>query len=199
MEESHYSESGGFLSAPLPAGALAGVAYVASTWVGIDGDQTSGDIVQAGCDATVTMTPGGPQPRYSVWYEWFPGNTSFIDGLTVSAGDILDVQIGVAEASLAGASILVTNRTTGQSRPVGVSVPNGSSFVGNCAEWIVEANGDLGPLAQYSPVSFSDCFAGLRGGAALSAGSGNAINMVAGGAILSAGAVAGTTVDVIYV
>jgi hypothetical protein len=42
----------------LPSGAENNIEYYASTWIGIDGDNGSGDILQAGCDSDVSISDG---------------------------------------------------------------------------------------------------------------------------------------------
>jgi hypothetical protein len=73
-----------------------------------------------------------------------------------------------------------------------ISAPNGTTLVGNSAEWIVEAptnNGVQSPLADYGEVFFSSCVAGLSGGGAagVGGGTGTSVNLRQGGAVISQG------------
>jgi hypothetical protein len=51
----------------LPAGAKDGIWYTASSWIGIDGDGSSGDVLQAGCDADIMISNGQQQVQYKPW------------------------------------------------------------------------------------------------------------------------------------
>ena len=106
------------------------------------------------------------------------------------------------------ASVFLTNRTTGDSTSVSFSAPTGTSLVGNCAEWIVEAptvNGQQSAMADYGQVFFSVCEAFLgtiaAGGTTVDGGTGDNINMndSAGHEVSSGGLVTGTVVQCEYV
>ena len=71
----------------LPAGAQSGILYTASTWIGIDGDDGSGDIMQAGCDADVSISGGDTQYQFNPWWEWFPAGSFWITNIPAAAGD----------------------------------------------------------------------------------------------------------------
>jgi hypothetical protein len=184
--------------APPPA-AQDGDKYCASAWVGIDGDvgidsNGSPDVLQAGCDADVNLSNGITQHQYLPWWEWFPGDTCSITNISVSAGDVLDCLISVQAGSTAAASILLGNHTTNVALTFSIVAPAGTSLVGNCAEWIIEAFGSLGTLAPYGHVDFSDCNAGTVGGQTITAGQGAVINMVdATDQIVSAGTIINPT------
>ena len=162
----------------LPAGADPGRVYAASTWVGIDGDGGSPDVLQAGCDADVRVSAAAPVARYRVWYEWYPGNSSWIDNMPIAAGDHLSCVIQLVPGSRNSASILLVNQTRNVPQHFAITAPDGYSLIGNCAEWILEANGELGPLAQYGQVSFTGCEARTTAGAVLTLAGGTALNMV---------------------
>jgi len=62
-------------TASLPAGAQSGIWYTASSWIGIDGDDGSGDVLQAGCDADVMISGGNMQYQFNPWWEWWPAGS----------------------------------------------------------------------------------------------------------------------------
>jgi hypothetical protein len=165
-------------TANLPPNAASGVKYCASTWVGLDGDEGSSDVLQAGCDADVTSTAGTQQRQFLPWWEWYPAGSFWITNMPVNLGDTLDCLITVQLGSSSAATISFGNQTTGVAHNWSATAPAGVSLSGNCAEWIVESFGSLGPLPQFSAVDFTSCAAGTAGGQALSAGDANTIVMV---------------------
>jgi hypothetical protein len=190
-------------SATPPRTAQTDIWYTASTWIGIDGDDGSADVLQAGCDADVMISGGSVQTQFSPWWEWYPAGSFWITSMTVSAADELTCLICVGSAT--SASIFLGNSTTGVGHFFSATPPPGVSLQGNCAEWIVEAL-ETGPanapeLAQYTTVQFTDCNAGATGGRTMQASEGNTINMIdATNTVISEGQILGTTeVQVSYV
>jgi len=186
-----------------PGGAQSDIWYTASTWIGIDGDDGSGDVLQAGCDADVMISGGSTQTQFNPWWEWYPADSFWITSMTVSAGDELTCLICVSSPT--SASIFLGNVTTGVGHFFSATPPSGISLQGNCAEWIVEAL-ETGPanapeLAQYTTVDFTECNAGTAGGKTVQASDGNTIDIVdATNAVISEGEILSTTeVQVSYV
>jgi hypothetical protein len=187
-----------------PPGAVDGIWYSASTWIGIDGDDGSGDVLQAGCDADVIISGGVVQHQFNPWWEWYPAGSQWISTMLVSPGDELTCLICVQAGSGTNASIFLGNVTTGVGHFFSATAPTGTTLQGNCAEWIVEAleiDTNAPELAQYTTVEFTECNAGTVAGATVHADSGNTINMVDGNrAVISEGAILGPTqVQVQYV
>ena len=187
-----------------PSGAQDGVWYSASTWIGIDGDDGSGDVLQAGCDADVVISGGVTQYQFNPWWEWYPAGSFWISNIPVSLGDQLNCLICVQANSTTTASIFLGNGTNSIGSFFAATAPTGTNLRGNCAEWIVEAleiDTGIPELAQYTPVEFTDCNAGTVGGTTVQAGSGNTINMVDGqNNLISQGQILGPTqVQVTYV
>ena len=185
---------------PLLTGAKNGM----STWIGIDGDDGSGDVLQAGCDAGVTTPGDDPQRQFNPWWEWYPAGSFWITTVAVSPGDELTCLICVQPGSTSLASIFLGNVTTKVGCFFSAAAPPGVSLLGNCAEWIVEALepcDNIPELARYTTVRFTECRAGTVGGYLLSPDGGNAINMVdASNAVISRGQILGKTeVHVSYV
>lgn len=135
--------------------------YTASSWIGIDGDGDSTDILQAGVDCDVFVLGGEDQARLAtVWYQWVPEGSVWLANLHVSPGDELDCQIVVNENSNTAATIYLQNDTSGDALSFKVSAPEGTKLKGNCVEWIVERlrfdQHHKPILADYAPVSFKD-------------------------------------------
>jgi hypothetical protein len=187
-----------------PPGAQDGIWYSASTWIGLDGDDGSGDVLQAGCDADVIVSGGVVQHQFNPWWEWYPAGTYWISSIPVSPGDELNCLICVQLGSTTGAAIWLGNNTTGVGTWFSATAPTGTMLQGNVAEWIVEAleiDSNVPELAQYSPVDFRECNGGTVGGKSVQVGSGNTINMVdgSGNVISKAQIVNATEVQVNYV
>jgi hypothetical protein len=176
----------------LPVNAAEGRIYAASPWIGIDGDGGSRDVLQAGCDAEVTLMNGAPSARYRLWYEWYPGDSNYIPNLPITAGDALAAIIKLQPGSNNSAAVLLTNQSKRIACNFTLTAINGFALVGNCAEWIVESNPQLGALGNYGTVNFTSCAAGLMSGATATAGNAIPVVMVdAYNHVLSAGQIAG--------
>jgi hypothetical protein len=171
-----------------PSGAKNGITYTASTWIGIDGDDGSGDVLQAGCDADVTPSGSGADYQFNPWWEWYPAGSYWITNLPpASAGDqfmcwiqCLPLLSGAPKAN--SALLFLANLTGGFGLFFVATAPNHVTLQGNCAEWIVEAL-ETGPnnapeLAKYTPVTFKNCKTVTVKDKLVDSGSGNTINMV---------------------
>jgi Peptidase A4 family len=181
-----------------PPGGRPGDLCSASTWIGIDGDGSSADVLQAGCDAYVVDMPfpfTAPVKQFAPWWEWYPAGSFWITSMTVSPGDELTCLICLDAGSKTVASIFLGNVTTSVGHFFTATAPGVVQASGNCAEWIVEAleNQDGVPeLAKYTTVEFTECSAGTIGGKTVLANSGINVNMVnASGAVVSEGELLG--------
>ncbi len=194
----------------LPSGAKSGIWYTASSWIGIDGDGGSPDVLQAGCDADIMTSGGKQQIEYSPWWEWWPAGSFWITNMPAKAGDELFCWVQCIPL-LAGTPnpnsglILLTNNTQAYAMFFFATAPSGTTLKGNCAEWILEAL-ETGPnsapeLAKYTTVKFTNCAAVTVKDKVLYPNAGNTINMTnSGGSVISKGSIAGTReVDVSYV
>jgi len=151
--------------------------FYCAAWVGIDGDG-SPDVLQAGTECDVV---GGVHEAY-VWWEWYPDYEVQITNFPVTPGDVMYCAICVHSNTEAG--FYLTNLTNGTATSFTKTAPAGTSLVGNCAEWIVEAptvGGGQSALAKYGLVYFDLCLAGTNDAASLNAGHGTPITMVDGG------------------
>jgi hypothetical protein len=191
----------------MPKGARDGIWYSASSWVGIDGDGSSGDVLQAGCDADIKHSDGHEHIQYNPWWEWWPGGSYWITNMPAKAGDkflcwvqCIDLLAGVKPKS---GLILLFNLSQAYAMFFGATAPSGTTLQGNCAEWILEAltlGSDPGPeLAKYTTVKFTGCAAVTVKAKTLYPDEGNTIDMVNGGTVISKGKIVGKReVDVSY-
>jgi len=185
-----------------------GSVYYCSSWVGIDGASASpNDILNAGVLSTIEPT----LKRFIFFWLWLPtDNPGGVTSVPVNDGDLVNVIICSTQgAGSTSAIVYFVNLTTGLSTNFGVS-PVGTiaePLIGNSAEWVVSADlgpiefsSPLSPLADYGEVLFNNCEAGMAAsGDVLDGGTGNALNMTAGGQVVSRGILIGpTTVECIY-
>ena len=173
-----------------PPGAVDGVWYSASTWIGIDGIDGSGDVLQAGCDSDVMTSGGTIQRQLNPWWEWFPAGSFWISNLPVAQGDTMDGLICVNAGSTTSATIFLLNVTSGVGASFNATAPPGSSLAGNSAEWVVERleiDTNTPELARYGDVYFDAAIAGTVAGTLVDAGSGNVIDMTDSGTTISTG------------
>jgi len=82
-----------------------------------------------------------------------------------------------------GATVYLTNRTSGIFTSFGIVAPSGTTLVGNSAEWISEAptvHGTQDPnfLADFGEVFYSSCQSGTGKSALSSGGTGDNLSMV---------------------
>ncbi len=164
--------------------------YYCASWIGIDGDG-SPDVFQAGVECEVFRSGSSITRNIYPWWEWYPTPEVQITNLTVNPGDMITMLLCSAQAvgSTTG-TVFITNRTTGASTSVNLTAPGTTKLVGNCAEWIVEAptvGGAQSAIADYGEVFFSVCEAGTNNSTTIDGGSGNNINMTAGGKVVSDG------------
>ncbi len=144
-----FTAAGGTFSvASLDASAAIGD-YMAE-WVGIDGGNGGGTVIQAG----VQETPDPSNPHlttYMPFWETYPAPPVLITDVGVSAGD--EVTVNISQNSDIDWGITVTDDTNGES----FTIDTPYTGPGSTAEWIVEAPGNGLTLAPYGPyINFSD-------------------------------------------
>jgi hypothetical protein len=163
-----------------PVGAEPYGTYVASSWVGIDGEVGTREVLQTGVDSSVLGD--GTATTYSAWWEWAPVPSYYIDSLHLSPGDEVTGLICVTNPTEAIVFFVVHGLN--MATHFRATAPPGMNLVGSSAEWIVERVVD--GLPRYDPVIFTGATAGGRGNT-LDANSGDVISMVVGGATISVG------------
>jgi hypothetical protein len=182
--------------------------YYCASWIGIDGDG-SGDVCQAGVECEVYQSGGSISRNIYPWHEWFPAAEVQITNFLVSPGDMITMLLCTPQSGGTGggagsttATVYITNRTTGASTSYNFSAPSGTTLVGNSAEWIVEAptvSGTQSAIADYGQVFFNICEGYPLSGAAVGGGTGNNINLTAGGNVVSQGSlISPTVVECLY-
>ncbi len=173
--------------------------YYCASWIGLDGDG-SGDVFQAGVECEVYRSGNSITRNIYPWWEWYPTPEIEITNLAVSPGDMVTMLL--CSTGPTTGTVFFTNRTTGASTSVALTAPTGTQLVGNCAEWIVEAptvGGTQSSMADYGEVFFSVCEAFTQKGVTVNGGTGDNINMTAGGSVVSDGIlVAPTVVECLY-
>ncbi len=175
-----------------PVHASDGVWYSASTWVGIDGIDGSGDVLQAGCDSDVMTFWGSTSRQLRPWWEWFPAGSFWISNLPVAQGDTLNCLICVTANSTTSAEIFMYNLTSGIAASFAATAPSKTALLGNSAEWVVERleiDTSTPELARYGEVYFDECNAGTLNHQLIKGGTGNTINMTDGGSVISTGTI----------
>jgi hypothetical protein len=176
-------------SAPVP-----GDAYIYVSWVGLG----NSSLCQAGAGCSVNADG---TTSFFLWHEWTPPAWVAINNLAVNPGDLITVLICTAGAGSQSAMIYFSNNTSGYSTSYDILIPQGTNFLGDQAEWIVErpsVNGVPVQLPDYGQVFFSIANAGLVSGTVVNPGTvgGNngPFDMVVNGTTISTGAVVSQTV-----
>ena len=131
------------------------VSEVSCTWIGIDGT-TGTSLIQTGTN----QNSSSGETSYSAWYEILPAPQTILGG--VLPGD--HMQASVVETSPGIWTITINDTTSNQgfSRAFNYSGPGAS------AEWIEEAqtiaaSGQIGTLADYGTVQFTNLQIGVSG------------------------------------
>jgi hypothetical protein len=128
----------------------------ARAWVGIDGWDGSGDVLQAGTASSVTVSGNKVVSKsFSFWYEWFGNPPVYPSDFSVQAGDLITCSVCATTNTHGIAS--VANLNTGEAHSYGFDAPSNVTLSGNVAEWIVE---DPGTFPNYGATFFRDATAG---------------------------------------
>ena len=171
--------------------------YYSASWIGIDGDG-SNDVFQAGIECEVFRSGNSITRHIYPWWEWYPTPEVQITNFTVNPGDMVTMILCSTQgAGSTTGTVFITNRTTGDSTSVSLTAPGNTKLVGNSAEWIVEAptvGGSQSAIADYGEVFFSVCEAFTNTGTTVNGGTGNNINLNAGGTVVSQGNLISPTV-----
>jgi hypothetical protein len=124
-----------------------------SVWIGIGGleDQT---LIQCGTEQDSISG----QAEYQAWYELLPAYSTPIYSITVSAGDKMQAQIQLVNATTNHWTINITDTTSKESFQIAVTYKSSQLS----AEWIIErptVNEDLSQLADFGNATFTNCTA----------------------------------------
>jgi hypothetical protein len=140
--------------------------YLAVCWVGIDGTQGSGDVMQAGTGSQCVVSGGKMvSTSFFAWTEWFSLPWINVTNFPVEVGDLISCTVCAPFGNSHGTAMF-NNLTQNTTTNVGIDPPSGTTLVGNVAEWIVEdpgqAGGGLFPFPNYGSTYFTDCTAGTK-------------------------------------
>jgi hypothetical protein len=176
--------------------------YYCASWIGIDGDGSQ-DVCQAGVECEVYQSGNSITRIIYPWWEWYPLPEVKITTLPINPGDMVTMLLCTPQgAGSTSATVYFNNQTSGASTSLTFYAPSGYHLVGNSAEWIVEAptvGGTQSQLADYGEVFFSVCEAVTDKSTTVNGGSGDNINLQAGGRVVSQGnLITGTVVQCLY-
>jgi len=164
--------------------------YYSASWIGIDGD-ASNDVCQAGVECEVSQSGSSISRNIYAWWEWYPNPEVKLTNFPVSPGDLITMILCSAQgAGSTSATVYMTDVTSGLSTSFSFNAPGTTKLVGNSAEWIVEAptvGGSQSAIADYGEVFFTNCEAITAKGVTINGATGDNINMIAGGAVVSSG------------
>jgi hypothetical protein len=167
------------------ASPVAGQVLFNSYWIGLDGFVPgTAEALQAGVDC---VTVGTSKGTFYAWAQWAPSPKMPITTVTVSAGDLVMVNISAAPgAGAKTATISFANITSGAATSFAISAPPSVQLAGNSAEWVVEAPGGASQLADYGQVFFADCTACLAGNfGGAGGGTGQKLDITQGSTVIS--------------
>ncbi|KAJ5185612.1 Concanavalin A-like lectin/glucanases superfamily [Penicillium cf. griseofulvum] len=179
----------------LPAGVSSSEQYCASAWVGIDGDTCSTAILQTGIDFCIQ----GSQVSYDAWYEWYPDYAYDFSGLSISAGDVIEVTV-TATSKTAGTAV-IKNVTTGKSVTHTFTGGVDGDLCEYNAEWIVEdyeSGGELVPFVNFGTVTFTNAKA-TTGGKTVGPSGSTLMDIKQNNVVLTKSSLTSSSVSVSYV
>jgi hypothetical protein len=128
-----------------------------SVWVGIDGFQTSPDVLQAGAEANVQCNKA--QVSYA-WIEWYPNSEGILNNFPVQPGDEMGFEVWNTSTTTGYAYF--ADARTNLSGQLALTAPAGTKLIGNSTEWITEAVTVAGQISTepcYKTVTFEQATA----------------------------------------
>jgi hypothetical protein len=141
--------------------------YICVVWVGLDGTDGTGDVLQAGTGSQVDVSGGVvTSTSYFAWTEWFGNAWKVADQFPVNPGESILCTVCAPFDNDHGAALFV-NQTTGLAWNHPIDPPANVALTGNVAEWIVEdptnlSTGFLYPFPNYGLATFTNCAAGTK-------------------------------------
>ncbi len=158
-------------------GACTGSYDYSSSWVGIDGYDSS-DVLQAGTNSDAYCKSGTTATYYAAWIEWYPNAETLVTNIPVTAGDDIFVEVWNTSATIGNAYFV--NYRTGTYGSISFSAPKGTTLKGNSAEWIVERPGlstGLATLTNYIWENFNLSYATTHGSVTYNPGSSGGLEL----------------------
>ncbi len=151
-----FSLAKGYFQIPSVAQICSGCNTGAGLWAGLDGSwsadgRRSHDVVQAGAEMDAFSFFGTQINSYYVWREWYPDVQESISNMHADPGDTFYVQVWMGDSSgnlnpNGGYAWFYLQNLTNNYYYYGSKIrpfwfPSDAAFLGNTAEWIVEATG----------------------------------------------------------
>lgn len=179
-----FTSAHGRFTVPTPKHVGSSGSESSSAWVGIDGDTYGNAILQSGVDFTVDDSGA---VSYDSWYEWYPDYAYDFDSFTVSAGDV--IQVDIVAATTSKGTVTLSNISTGQKVSQALSAPSSSAVLGGQnAEWIVEdfeEGGSLVALSDFGTVVFTGATAGTSKGESVGLSGATVIDIKSGSTVVT--------------
>lgn len=179
-----------------PTGAADGIWYSASPWIGLwDGGSS---VLRAGC---AVRADTAQSRNVWTWWQWTDGSGFAVDNFPVAQGDTVNCLICMTGWSTRSATIYLHNLTSAAYTQFDVSAPAGEQLLAGQAVWAVEGFADRGApeLARYGNVYFDEANAGTVHDEYFPAGTGDTIDLVSNGSVVSSGRIeTNTLVQVRY-
>ncbi len=163
-----------------PSGALDGVWYSASTWIGTSRNDGA---FKLGVQARVMTSFGSVLRQFVPFWELTGAGLFQVLGLAVAAGDVVSCAMEL-DAATASARLSMDNLTSRAGTAFTVRAASGSSLPDLQCNWLVEAlkiNSPDVALAQFGRVHFEVAFASAAGPSPVEPGSGSLISLFQGG------------------
>jgi len=138
---------------PLPSPSVSGPGiWGGGAWVGLKEGET---IVQAGACWMLTVDDSGDYTYvFSLWYEWYPAPTVYLD-MAVGPGDLIDVWCEVTTTTTA--FCIINNISNGVENTYEFSAPSSDSAITpNEVDWIMEGKATF---ANFGEITFTNCIA----------------------------------------
>ncbi len=138
-----------------------------SYWVGLDGWNGSGDVVQDGTSGLTVTGLWIQTSWYYAWVEWYPLSEETVSNFPVNPGDEIHAWTWMRDANGNWSNnptvgwFYMWNKTEGYYVYTSIDIPAGTTFTGHEAEWIMERPSVVGvtDLANYSYTQLTDALA----------------------------------------
>ncbi|KAF8130366.1 peptidase A4 family-domain-containing protein [Boletus edulis] len=156
----------------------------ASAWVGIDGITCTSAMLRTGVD--FTDFAGGP--AYTAWYQFYPGPIGYYLDITITAGDV--VQLNVTTSSPSFGAVTIDNLTRNESESLDLF--NSQALCGQECGLMV-----LLPFANFGMVTFTDAY--TTGTGTYTPSGATIVDIEQNGQVLTSTSTNGSSVTIQYV